>query len=60
LGGLSIAIKAYKLSLNGKEAPVMDGFTGIQRVFLGWGQVWLDKSREKQYAIKLLPIHIHS
>jgi putative endopeptidase len=47
LGGLSIAIKAYKLSLNGKEAPVMDGFTGIQRVFLGWGQVWLDKSREK-------------
>lgn len=47
LGGLSIAIKAYKLSLNGKVAPVMDGFTGIQRVFLGWGQVWLDKSREK-------------
>ncbi|MFN7099410.1 MAG: M13 family metallopeptidase, partial [Flavobacterium sp.] len=47
LGGLSIAIKAYKLSLNGKDAPVMDGFTGIQRVFLGWGQVWMDKSREK-------------
>lgn len=47
LGGLSIAIKAYKLSLNGKEAPVMDGFSGIQRVFLGWGQVWMDKSREK-------------
>ncbi|WP_395063284.1 M13 family metallopeptidase [Flavobacterium sp.] len=47
LGGLSIAIKAYKMSLNGKEAPVMDGFTGIQRVFLGWGQVWLDKSREE-------------
>jgi putative endopeptidase len=47
LGGLSIAIKAYKLSLNGKEAPAMDGFTGIQRVFLGWGQVWQDKSREE-------------
>ena len=47
LGGLSIAIKAYKMSLNGKEAPKMDGFTGIQRVFLGWGQVWLDKSREE-------------
>lgn len=45
LGGLSIAIKAYKMSLDGKEAPKMDGFTGIQRVFLGWGQVWLDKSR---------------
>ncbi|MEO0045408.1 MAG: Neutral endopeptidase [Bacteroidota bacterium] len=47
LGGLSIAIKAYKASLNGKEAPVMDGFTGMQRVFLGWGQVWAEKSREE-------------
>lgn len=47
LGGLSIAIKAYKMSLNGKEAPKMDGYTGMQRVFLGWGQVWLDKSREE-------------
>jgi putative endopeptidase len=47
LGGLSIAIKAYKMSLKGKEAPVMDGYTGMQRVFLGWGQVWLDKQREE-------------
>lgn len=47
LGGLSIAIKAYKASLNGQEAPVMDGFTGMQRVFLGWGQVWAEKSREE-------------
>ena len=47
LGGLSIAIKAYKMSLKGKAAPVMDGFTGDQRVLLGWAQVWLDKSREK-------------
>jgi len=47
LGGLSIAIKAYKTSLNGKEAPVLDGYTGIQRVFIGWGQVWASKSREK-------------
>ena len=46
LGGLSIAIKAYKATLNGKEAPVMDGFTGMQRFFLGWGQVWGEKSRE--------------
>jgi putative endopeptidase len=46
LGGLSIAIKAYKLSLKGKEAPKMDGFTGIQRVFMGWAQVWLNKQRE--------------
>ncbi|MCX6173084.1 MAG: M13 family peptidase [Flavobacterium sp.] len=47
LGGLSIAIKAYKASLNGKEATVMDGFTGMQRVFLGWGQVWGEKAREE-------------
>lgn len=45
LGGLSIALKAYKASLGGKPAPVMDGFTGEQRVFIGWGQVWLDKAR---------------
>ena len=47
LGGLSIAIKAYKESLKGKEAPVMDGFTGMQRVFLGWGQVWGEIVREE-------------
>lgn len=47
LGGLSIALKAYKASLNGKPAPVMDGFTGEQRVFIGWGQSWLDKSNEE-------------
>lgn len=47
LGGLSIAIKAYKKSLNGKESPVLDGFTGIQRVFIGWGQVWLENVREE-------------
>jgi putative endopeptidase len=47
LGGLSIAIKAYKETLGGKEAPVMDGFTGMQRVFLGWGQVWGEKAREE-------------
>ena len=47
LGGLSIAIKAYKETLGGKDAPVMDGFTGMQRVFLGWGQVWGEKTREE-------------
>lgn len=47
LGGLSISTKAYKMSLKGKEAPVMDGFTGEQRVLIGWAQVWLDKSREE-------------
>lgn len=45
LGGLSIALKAYKASLNGKPAPTLDGFTGEQRVLIGWGQVWQHKAR---------------
>ncbi len=40
LGGLSIALEAYRRSLDGKPAPVIDGFTGEQRLFLGWAQVW--------------------
>lgn len=47
LGGLSIALKAYKASLKGKPAPVLDGFTGEQRVFIGWGQAWQSKAREE-------------
>jgi len=47
LGGLHIGLKAYKMSLNGEEAPEMDGFTGEQRVFLGYGQSWLGKAREE-------------
>ncbi|OUS15223.1 peptidase M13 [Gammaproteobacteria bacterium 50_400_T64] len=45
LGGLSIALKAYNLSLKGKPAPTMGKFTGQQRVFLGWAQVWRVKRR---------------
>ncbi|SRR5581483_4662013 len=40
LGGILLALDAYKVSLKGKPAPVLDGFTGEQRVFLGWAQVW--------------------
>ena len=47
LSGLSIAYKAYKTSLNGKEAPIIDGFTGDQRFFMGWAQVWRTKMVEK-------------
>lgn len=47
LGGLSIALKAYKASLNGKPAPEMDGFSGEQRVFIGWAQAWLNKSTDE-------------
>jgi len=45
LGGLLLALDAYRASLKGQPAPVLDGFTGEQRVFLGWAQVWRDKSR---------------
>jgi putative endopeptidase len=46
LGGILLAYDAYELSLNGKPAPVLDGFTGEQRVFLGWGQVWRTMMRD--------------
>ncbi|RZJ85335.1 MAG: M13 family peptidase [Massilia sp.] len=44
--GLAIAYKAYKLSLNGKPAPVINKLTGDQRFYMGWGQVWRAKMRE--------------
>jgi putative endopeptidase len=59
LGGLSIALLAYELSLNGEPAPVIDGLTGVQRVFFGWAQVWRTKSREAE-AIRRLAIDPHS
>ncbi|WP_286274726.1 M13 family metallopeptidase [Mycobacterium antarcticum] len=59
LGGLSIALLAYELSLNGKPAPVIDGLTGVQRVFFGWAQVWRTKSRDAE-AIRRLAIDPHS
>jgi putative endopeptidase len=40
LAGLSIAYDAYKLSLGGKEAPIIDGLTGDQRFFLAYAQSW--------------------
>jgi putative endopeptidase len=46
LGGILLALDAYKVSLKGKPAPVLDGFTGTQRVFLGWGQVWRTLMRD--------------
>ncbi len=53
LGGISIGLLAYKLSLNGAEAPVIDGLTGVQRVFLGYGQVWRAKSREEATRVRI-------
>lgn len=48
LGGLTIAIKAYEIALKGAPAPVIDGYTGLQRVFLGWAQVWRGKVRMEE------------
>ncbi|MGZ8815704.1 MAG: M13 family metallopeptidase, partial [Mycobacterium sp.] len=59
LGGLSIALLAYQLSLAGEPAPVIDGLTGEQRVFFGWAQVWRTKSRDAE-AIRRLAIDPHS
>lgn len=47
LGGISIALKAYEMSLDGETAPKMDGFTGQQRVFIGYAQVWASKYRDE-------------
>jgi len=46
VAGLATAYDAWKMSLNGKEARVLEGFTGDQRLFLGWAQVWRAKFRE--------------
>ncbi|HEX8257385.1 MAG TPA: M13-type metalloendopeptidase, partial [Allosphingosinicella sp.] len=46
LAGLTIAYDAYRMSLKGREAPVIDGYTGDQRFFLGFGQVWRNKYRD--------------
>lgn len=57
--GLSIAYKAYQISLAGKSAPVIDGRTGEQRFYMGWAQVWRAKTREAQ-AIVYLKTDPHS
>lgn len=59
LGGLSLAYRAYRMSLNGQEAPVIGGFTGDQRFFMGWAQVWRNKAREAA-ARQLLVVDPHS
>ncbi|MGB5378260.1 M13 family metallopeptidase [Muriicola sp.] len=53
LGGLSIALKAYNMSLEGAEGPVMDGFTGEQRVFIGYAQAWRNKARDESIRVQI-------
>jgi len=47
LAGINVALDAYHVSLAGKPAPILDGFTGDQRFFLGFGQIWRDKYRDE-------------
>jgi predicted metalloendopeptidase len=59
LGGLSIALVAYRIALGDNPAPVLDGLTGLQRVFYGWAQAWRSKARDEE-KIRRLAIDPHS
>ena len=54
LSGMAVAFKAYQMSLGGKAAPEIDGFTGEQRFFLGWAQVWRRKYRDAELLKRLV------
>ncbi|MFK8016398.1 MAG: M13 family metallopeptidase [Gammaproteobacteria bacterium] len=54
LAGLAMAYKAYQLSLNGKEAPVIQGYTGDQRFYMGWGQIWRRLYRDDELRRRLV------
>lgn len=54
LGGLSMAYKAYRMSLNGEDAPIIDGLTGDQRFFMAWAQAWRNKYREEALRQQLI------
>lgn len=55
LGGLSIALRAYEIALGAPldQAPVIGGLTGVQRVLLGWAQVWQAKGRDEEVVRRL-------
>ncbi len=59
LGGLSIALEAYKISLEDQDSPVLEDLTGLQRVFFGWAQVWRTKARQEE-AVRRLAVDPHS
>jgi predicted metalloendopeptidase len=59
LGGLTISYNAYHMSLNDKETPVLDGFTGDQRFFIGWAQVWREKIRDEELRRRIIT-DVHS
>jgi len=53
LSGLAVAHKAYQIALHGQPAPVLDGFTGDQRFFIGWAQVWARNYRDDELRKRL-------
>ena len=59
LGGLNISYDAYQMSLHGEPAPIIDGFTGDQRFFLGYAQVWRNNIRDKE-LMRRLKEDVHS
>lgn len=59
LGGLAIGFKAYQLSLDGAQSPLIDGLTGAQRFFFSWAECWRAKIRPEE-AIRRLTIDPHS
>jgi len=62
LGGLAIALKAYRITLDAAgvtEPPMIDGLTGLQRVFFGWAQVWRSATRRAE-TIRRLAVDLHS
>jgi putative endopeptidase len=59
LAGLSVSLEAYHASLDGRPAPVIDGFTGDQRFFLSWAQSWREKTRPERLRNDLLA-DVHS
>jgi predicted metalloendopeptidase len=54
LSGITISLKAYHISQDGKDAPLLDGFTGDQRFFLSYGQIWRSKYRDAQMRQQIL------
>ncbi len=54
LSGLSVAYKAYHIALGDRTSPVLDGFTGDQRFYIGWAQVWARKYRDDELRKRLL------
>ena len=54
LSGLAMAYKAWQVSLNGAESPTIDGYTGAQRFFFGWAQIWRRKYRDDELRMRVV------